>query len=215
MSGEATLELKKRWENKTKGVFMCLLCGQSVGRKAKVERERRIISSHLKPEALSHAGLRPCMGSSWSIIFHALVTEGDGPSDMPRHENTLSLSLKYPKSLAPLWLCTKVRVHSQTKGWGKKVKVTIATLSRLAGFISKGPCFLLELQESEAIYLHHKTERLEKSKGRGKGLLPASAARWYLYQESLIQAARGRKKATCKMFLVFPDRIQKSLGVEP
>lgn len=148
---------------------MCILCGQSIGRKAKVERERRMISSHLKPEALSPAGLHPCMGSSWSITSHALVTKGDGASDMSRHENTLSSPLKYPKSLAPLWLRTKVWVHSQTKGWGKKVKVTIATLSRPAGFISKGPCFLLELQESEAIYLHHKTERLEKSKSRGKG----------------------------------------------
>lgn len=155
---------------------MCILCGRSVGRK---EGRGTIISFPLKPEELSPAGLHPCMGASWSITFHAQLTEGDGPSDMPLHKITLTSPLKYPKSLAPLWRRTKVRVHRQTKGWRKKVQVTIATPSRPAGFISKGPSFLPELQESEAIYLHCNTEGLKKSRRRGRRLSPVCAV-WFI-----------------------------------
>lgn len=65
----------------------------------------------------------------------------------------------------------EVQVCNQTKGWGKKVQVAIATLSRPAGFISKGPGFLPELQESEAIYLHCKSVELKKSRKEGWALV--------------------------------------------
>lgn len=109
--------------------------------------------------------LRRCMGPR-SITFLARPAEGDGPSTARLNEIPLTSPRKHPKSLAPLRLGTKVRVRGPTKGWGRKCWLPRQRCPGRLVLSARGPGFLPELQESEAIYFHCKTEALERGQGR-------------------------------------------------
>lgn len=109
--------------------------------------------------------LRHCMGPR-SITFLARPAEGDGPSTARLNEIPLTSPRKHPKSLAPLRLGTKVRVRGPTKGWGRKCWLPRQRCPGRLVLSARGPGFLPELQESEAIYFHCKTEALERGQGR-------------------------------------------------
>lgn len=97
----------------------------------------------------------------WSITFLPHPAEGAGPSKTRLNEIPLTSPRKHPESLAPLWLGTKVWVRGRTKGWGRKCRLPGQRCPGRLVLSARGLGFLPELQESEAIYFHHKTEALE------------------------------------------------------
>lgn len=99
----------------------------------------------------------------WSITFLPHPAEGDGPSKTRLNEIPLTSPRKHPKSLAPLWLGTKVWVRGRTKGWGRKCRLPGQRCPGCLVLSARGLGFLPELREYEAIYFHHKTEALEGS----------------------------------------------------
>lgn len=117
----------------------------------------------------------------WSITFLPRPAEGDGPSKTRLNEIPLTSPRKHPESLAPLWLGTKVWVRGRTKGWGRKCRLPGQRCPGRLVLSARGLGFLPELQESEAIYFHHKTEALEGRRGEAPALLLVFAAgqvRW-------------------------------------
>lgn len=116
-----------------------------------------------------------------SITFLPRPAEGDGPSKTRLNEIPLTSPRKHPESLAPLWLGTKVWVRGRTKGWGRKCRLPGQRCPGRLVLSARGLGFLPELQESEAIYFHRKTEALEGRHGEALALLLVFAAgqvRW-------------------------------------
>lgn len=123
----------------------------------------------------------------WSITFLPCPAEGDGPSKTRLNEIPLTSPHKHPESLAPLWLGTKVCVRGRTKGWGRKCRLPGQRCPGCLVLSARGLGFLPQLQESEAIYFHRKTEALEGRHGEAPASLlvfTAGQVRWEQLAES-------------------------------
>jgi len=131
-----------------------------------------------------------------SITFLPRPAEGDRPSKTWLNEIPLTSPRKHPESLAPLWLGTKVWVRGRTKGWGRKCRLPGQRCPGCLVLSARGLGFLPELQESEAIYFHCKTEALEGRRGEAPASLLVFAA-GQVRQEQPAQSPgkRGRQTA--------------------